>query len=77
MSAYMTSHFNSLRRVGRRALGACAVLLTTAAIQGCDSSLLEVEDPDVINPGDLNTPTAAEALRFGVLSRLVDATTGD
>ncbi|HEX6051004.1 MAG TPA: hypothetical protein VFZ21_17110 [Gemmatimonadaceae bacterium] len=73
----MTSHFHDLRRVGRRTLGACAVLLATVAVQGCDSSLLEVEDPDVINPGDLNTPTAAEALRFGVLSRLTDATTGD
>jgi hypothetical protein len=65
------------RRFGRAVVGISAAVLGAAALQGCDSSLLEVEDPDVINPGDLITPTAAEALRLGVLSRLTDATTGD
>lgn len=57
-----------------RALLACAVLTLVA---GCTDQLLEVTDPDLVNPSDLNSPEGAEALRVGTLSRWSDATGGD
>src|SRR5438094_5889954 len=38
--------------------------------------ILTVTDPDIINPADLNSAEAAEALRTGALSRLNDMTAG-
>jgi starch-binding outer membrane protein, SusD/RagB family len=38
--------------------------------------ILTVTDPDIINPADLNSAEAAEALRVGALSRLNDMTAG-
>jgi starch-binding outer membrane protein, SusD/RagB family len=39
--------------------------------------ILDVTDPDVINPTDIQTAAAAEALRIGALARLNLATSGD
>jgi hypothetical protein len=50
--------------------------LGVAACNAVDS-LLEVTDPDIINPDDIQTASAAEALRIGVLSRLNLATSGN
>jgi hypothetical protein len=67
-----------VRRARARAVG-----LTLAAALGigtaCSSadSLLEVEDPDVINPQNLNSASAAQALAAGVALRLSQATSGD
>src|SRR5438552_2391988 len=38
--------------------------------------ILKVTDPDIINPADLASVEAAEALRVGALSRLNDITGG-
>jgi hypothetical protein len=48
-----------------------AVALTVA---GCD--LLEVTDPDIVNPEVIGTPEGAEALRIGALRQLNVATGG-
>ena len=54
---------------------ACVLPLTLAL--ACSSeSILEVQDPDVINPEQITTPGGAEALRRGALSRFVNATSG-
>ncbi len=55
------------------------VLTATLAFSACNSvsdSLLEVTDPDVIEPGTINTPEAAEALRIGALGRFRNITAG-
>ncbi len=49
-----------------------AALLPMAA---CNKDrILDVVDPDITNPTNLNSPEAAEALRIGALGRLSDAT---
>lgn len=62
------------RSQARRFVGAAA-LASAAAGAGC-SGLLDVTDPDVLNPGDLASPSAAIAARNGAVLRLTTATTG-
>lgn len=59
-------------RSARRLLQITALV----AIAGCSSDLLNVQDPDVLSPDDLNSPSAATALRTGVIARLTNSTTG-
>ena len=49
------------------------------AIGGCSMAdkVLEVTDPDVINPADITSASGAEALRIGTLARLNLATSGN
>jgi hypothetical protein len=62
------------RRAGRRAVVAVLALGVAA---GCSwSEVIEVTDPDVINPNDLSSPAAATSLRNGVVLRLAQATVG-
>lgn len=49
-------------------------LLATAC---SPDEILEVEDPDIINPSNVQSPAGAEAVRLGALSRFVGATSGD
>ena len=55
-----------------------AVALVVVAGLACSSTegLLEVEDPDIINPDNLNSASAAQALAAGVALRLSQATSG-
>jgi hypothetical protein len=61
----------------RRRAAAAAMLL--AAASGCMSSdrILSVEDPDIINPADVQSPAGANAVRIGALARLNTSTSGD
>ena len=62
---------------GRRA-AAVALLAPALAAAGaaCSSDrLLEAEDPDLVNPSDVRTPDAADALRIGALGRFTTALT--
>ena len=57
--------------------GAFALLLATGILAACSrDKILKVTDPDIINPQDVNSAEAAEALRVGALSRLSDMTAG-
>jgi hypothetical protein len=49
------------------------------ALGGCSvaDEILEVTDPDVIHPGDINSASGAEGLRIGTLARLNNATSGN
>ena len=68
----MLSILHSVRRAA--ALGATALVL--AACDSVTDSLLDAEDPDIIDPGALTTPEAADALRIGALDRLRVITAG-
>ena len=67
------------RFTGRSAAIAAAGLLPVAlaACSGVTDSLLDAKDPDIINPGDLRTPSAALAVRNGALDRFRDITGGN
>src|SRR5215208_3764647 len=53
------------------------LMLATGLVAGCNrDKILTVTDPDIINPENLASAEAAEALRVGALSRLSDMTGG-
>ncbi len=59
-------------RSARRATVAAALGILPIALGACSGitdTLLEAEDPDIINPGNLRTPSAALAVRNGALER--------
>jgi hypothetical protein len=66
-------------RSARRATVAAAlgILPALGACSSVTDSLLEAEDPDIINPGNLRTPSAALAVRNGALERFRTVTGGD
>jgi starch-binding outer membrane protein, SusD/RagB family len=57
-----------------RAVSAAALVGATGACSWSDA--IEVVDPDVINPTDLSSVSAAQTLRSGVVLRLAQATSG-
>ncbi len=76
MRAYITqqtarAHVRVLvRRTGVVALGLLASCSTATEI-------LEVKDPDIVNPADVQSIAGANAVRLGALARLNSATSGD
>src|SRR6478672_1377817 len=53
------------------------VLAAASTMAACNTEqVLNVTDPDIINPSDVNTAAAADALRLGALYRFQVATTG-
>jgi len=70
---------NRIKHSLRGIVAAGAVLGATLAFTACDNitdSLLEATAPDVIEPGTINTPEAAEAVRIGALARFRNITAG-
>ncbi len=71
-------------RGGRRAVGRAAVAITLGALplalgacSGVTDTLLEADDPDLITPGNVNTPAGALSVRNGALDRFRDITGGE
>lgn len=66
------------RTAGRVAAAAALGLLPIAlgACSGVTDSLLEAEDPDIINPSNVRSPSAALAVRNGALERFRTITAG-
>ena len=61
----------------RRALVAGVMVASVAAFSACDTErILDVTDPDLINPENLNSPDGAEAVRIGTMRRWVLTTAG-
>jgi hypothetical protein len=59
---------------GAARLAACVVV--AAGVAGCGSDVLSVDDPDIIDPTDVQSAAGAEAVRVGALARLGTATSG-
>lgn len=60
-----------------RLRGALSLLLAAGALAACNrDKILRVTDPDIINPSNLGSAEAAEALRLGALTRVSDVTGG-
>lgn len=70
----MTSHKRG-RATSLVSLAMTAALALGATACSPDDILL-VEDPDIINPSNVQSPAGAEAIRLGALSRFVGATSG-
>ncbi|MBK8250427.1 MAG: hypothetical protein IPK85_23975 [Gemmatimonadetes bacterium] len=58
---------------GPLAAGAAAILLACSSVT---DTLLEAEDPDIIQPSTVSTPEAANATRLGALGRFRNITAG-
>lgn len=64
------SHMTRISRI--------AALMAIAAALGCQKdSLVQVTDPDILNPGDYSTPAGATPLRIGVLADFATAFDGN
>lgn len=64
-----------LRRVRRIVAAAAIPVALLVPLAACDE-VLEVEDPDIINPDDVQSAAGAEAVRVGALARFNAATSG-
>lgn len=54
-----------------------SLAVTAGMLASCNRDrVLTITDPDIINPGNLASAEAAEALRVGAISRLTDVTAG-
>src|SRR6478609_6844650 len=54
-----------------------AMMTVAVTLAACNrDKILRVTDPDIINPSDVASAEAAEALRIGALSRVSDVTGG-
>jgi hypothetical protein len=60
----------------RRGAAVAALAAATAVAACAPSDVLDVTDPDIINPSDVQSPAGADAVRVGALARLNSATTG-
>src|SRR5437667_7147920 len=61
----------------RARLKGLSATLAAAALMGCSrDKILTVTDPDIIDPSNVASAEAAEALRLGALTRLSDVTGG-
>src|SRR5437667_1969474 len=61
----------------RARLKGLSAMLAAAALMACSrDKILTVTDPDIIDPSNVASAEAAEALRLGALTRLSDVTGG-
>jgi len=69
---------HSIRRMmsASRACGIAALALAAAAAGCKKDSLLQVTDPDILNPGDYATTAGANPLRVGVIANFTSAFDG-
>jgi starch-binding outer membrane protein, SusD/RagB family len=71
MKGDLTMTFFSIRR-------SAGLLLAALTLSGgcAPSDVLDVQDPDIINPADVQSPAGADAVRLGALARFTSATSG-
>jgi hypothetical protein len=64
----------NIRFPGRRRAAAGVVVGALVALAACSTDdLLRSNDPDLIAPGDFDSPAGAQALKFGAIGRFADA----
>lgn len=76
MTPYITA---TLRRMRMRGLQSATALSLAGvfALSACSpTEVLQVKDPDIINPSDVQSAAGADAVRLGALGRLNSATAG-
>ena len=66
----------SSKTVARRIVAGTAFALAATAAGCKKDSLLQVTDPDILNPGDYTTPAGATPLRVGVIANFTSAFDG-
>jgi len=74
MKAYKTRQ--SMLARARRATTAAALGVSAMVLACSPSDVLEVEDPDIINPSNVQSAAGAQAVRLGALARFNAATSG-
>jgi starch-binding outer membrane protein, SusD/RagB family len=62
--------------VQRAARTACLTAAGALTLSACGGDLLTVQDPDIINPADVQSAAGANAVRLGALARFNVATSG-
>ncbi len=69
---------NRLRSIGKSVGGVAVLLIGTGFLGGCDAKkeLLSPQQPQVIDPTSVNSPTAADAVYVGALGRWSAAING-
>jgi hypothetical protein len=77
MHSYLTTR-PTWPRLRRAAATTLLGAMATLPLAGCESptEALQVTDPDIINPGDVQSAAGANAVRVGALARLNGATSG-
>ncbi|MBI5600021.1 MAG: hypothetical protein HY944_00490 [Gemmatimonadetes bacterium] len=75
----VSSLFSALRsRLPRPAARTIAPLVAALVLAACNpTDVLEVTDPDIVNPSDVASAAGADAVRLGALARFNSATSGD
>lgn len=75
----VSSMFSALRsRLPRPAARTIAPILAALVLAACNpTDMLEVTDPDIVNPSDVASAAGADAVRLGALARFNSATSGD
>jgi hypothetical protein len=73
-------HSRTLRARARRTFRTASLSALAAGILAAGAcsptDVLDVTDPDIINPSDVQSPAGANAVRLGALARLATATSG-
>src|SRR5258705_714836 len=73
----MHSYFSTRGGASRLRRG-LAIVAAGAIALGCRvTDTLQVTDPDIINPSDVQSAAGANAVRIGAIARLNTATTGN
>ncbi|MEP6589422.1 MAG: hypothetical protein ABJA84_11775, partial [Polaromonas sp.] len=65
-----------VRRAASTALYAAAIAGAVGLVSCNSNDLLQVTDPDIINPSDVQSAAGATAVRVGAIGRLNSATSG-
>ena len=75
----VSSLFSALRsRLPRPAARTIAPFVAALVLAACNpTDVLEVTDPDIVNPSDVTSAAGADAVRLGALARFNSATSGD
>src|SRR4051812_2122596 len=64
-------------RAGKWRFRRSAAVMAAVLVASCSTeSILEVTDPDIINPSDVQSAAGAIAVRNGTIARLSSATSG-
>ncbi|MFI5257099.1 MAG: hypothetical protein ACHQRK_07550 [Gemmatimonadales bacterium] len=76
MTSYIAASVR--RQRSRRTFSATPILVAgLIALAGCSpTEVLQVHDPDIINPSDVQSAAGADAVRLGAIGRLGSATAG-